>query len=225
LFTPDHRLLLDTVRNVTPNRLTIYEHIISPEIMEQILNHKFSELEKGEDTDLREFYHHYCRFFKEMTYDAVSFEAGIVDILPDSGAIFGGRPGPIQNREDYEKYPWQEIPERFWQAYDRHFEALCKCLPAGMKAVGGVGYGVFEISEDLVGYEQLSYMQVDTTATPKHNNGAIFVQTVVDYPLVEAISQNVVKHPVLPDAPSRAKLVERKSVKYTENMKIIFTWV
>jgi len=59
-------------------------------------------------------------------------------------------------------------------------------------------------------------MQVDTTATPKHNNGAIFVQTVVDYPLVEAISQNVVKHPVLPDAPSRAKLIERKSAKYTE---------
>jgi len=59
-------------------------------------------------------------------------------------------------------------------------------------------------------------MQVDTTATPKHNNGAIFVQTVADYPLVEAISQNVVKHPVLPDAPSQAKLQERQSAKYTE---------
>ena len=59
-------------------------------------------------------------------------------------------------------------------------------------------------------------MQMDTTATPKHNNGAIFVQTVADYPLVEAISQNVVKHPVLPDAPSRAKLQERQSAKYTE---------
>lgn len=59
-------------------------------------------------------------------------------------------------------------------------------------------------------------MQVDTTATPKHNNGAIFVQTIADYPLVEAISQNVVKHPVLPDAASRAKLQERQSAKYTE---------
>jgi len=59
-------------------------------------------------------------------------------------------------------------------------------------------------------------LQVDTTATPKHNNGAIFVQTVADYPLVEAISQNVVKHPVLPDAASRAKLTERQSAKYTE---------
>jgi len=59
-------------------------------------------------------------------------------------------------------------------------------------------------------------MQIDVTATPKHNNGAIFVQTVADYPLVEAISQNVVKHPVLPDAASRAKLVEQQSAKYTE---------
>jgi type III restriction enzyme len=59
-------------------------------------------------------------------------------------------------------------------------------------------------------------LQVDVTATPKHNNGAIFVQTVADYPLVEAIRQNVVKHPVLPDAPSRAKLAERQSAKYTE---------
>lgn len=59
-------------------------------------------------------------------------------------------------------------------------------------------------------------LQIDVTATPKHNNGAIFVQTVADYPLVEAIKQNVVKHPVLPDAESRAKLVEKTSAKYTE---------
>lgn len=59
-------------------------------------------------------------------------------------------------------------------------------------------------------------LQVDVTATPKHNNGAMFVQTVADYPLVEAIYQNVVKHPVLPDKPSREKLAERQSAKYTE---------
>lgn len=59
-------------------------------------------------------------------------------------------------------------------------------------------------------------IQVDVTATPRHNNGAIFVQTVSDYPLVEAIAQNVVKHPVLPDAASRAKLAEHKSPIITE---------
>ncbi|MBF8273919.1 MAG: Restriction endonuclease [Magnetococcales bacterium] len=59
-------------------------------------------------------------------------------------------------------------------------------------------------------------LQLDVTATPRHNNGAIFVQTISDYPLVEAISQNIVKHPVLPDAASRAKLQERQSSRYTE---------
>ncbi len=59
-------------------------------------------------------------------------------------------------------------------------------------------------------------VQVDVTATPRHDNGAIFVQTVSDYPLVEAIAQNVVKHPVLPDAASRAKLAEHKSPIITE---------
>ncbi len=59
-------------------------------------------------------------------------------------------------------------------------------------------------------------LQLDVTATPKHANGAIFVQTISDYPLVEAIKQNVVKHPLVPDGPSRAKLTEKKSSKFTE---------
>jgi len=59
-------------------------------------------------------------------------------------------------------------------------------------------------------------LQVDMTATPRSDSGAIFVQTISDYPLVEAISQNVVKHPVLPDSASRAKLTERQSSQYTE---------
>ncbi|MCL4688718.1 MAG: DEAD/DEAH box helicase family protein [Burkholderiales bacterium] len=59
-------------------------------------------------------------------------------------------------------------------------------------------------------------LQVDVTATPKHNDGAIFVQTVSDYPLVEAIYQNVVKHPTLPDAASLARLHEQQSAIFTE---------
>ncbi len=59
-------------------------------------------------------------------------------------------------------------------------------------------------------------LQIDVTATPKHNNGSIFAQTVSDYPLVEAIFQNVVKHPVLPDIASRAKLAEKKSAIFSE---------
>lgn len=58
--------------------------------------------------------------------------------------------------------------------------------------------------------------QFDLTATPKRVDGAIFVQTISDYPLVEAIRQGVVKTPVLPDEASRARLRDRQSASYAE---------
>ena len=61
--------------------------------------------------------------------------------------------------------------------------------------------------------------QFDLTATPKHNNGSIFVNTISDYPLVEAIRQKVVKKPVLPDEVSRSKLREHQSADFVENYR------
>jgi type III restriction enzyme len=58
--------------------------------------------------------------------------------------------------------------------------------------------------------------QFDLTATPKHEGGAIFAQTISDYPLVEAIRQGVVKTPVLPDAASQAKLHEVQTTRFTD---------
>jgi type III restriction enzyme len=76
-----------------------------------------------------------------------------------------------------------------------------------------------ELHNRLLQKDQKLSIQVDVTATPKHDNGSIFVQTISDYPLVEAIHQNVVKHPVLPDAPSRARLQETKSAKFSEQYR------
>jgi type III restriction enzyme len=74
-------------------------------------------------------------------------------------------------------------------------------LDAGLKRKGG-GNGLA--------------LQLDLTATPRGNKGGIFPQTISDYPLVEAIAQEVVKTPVLPDAASRARLTARPSDDYTE---------
>jgi len=160
-FNNDYRHMLAVLNNQRPLRLPIYEHIISPEIMEQVLNVQIVGLNEGDDDSLHEFFHHYCRFFQEMTYDTVSFEITITDQLPDHGAILGGRPGPIQNRQDFETYPWDELSELYWRTADRQFKALSQSLPAGMKALGGVGNGVFEISEDLVGFQYLAYLSQD----------------------------------------------------------------
>ena len=62
-------------------------------------------------------------------------------------------------------------------------------------------------------------LQVDSSATPRHNNGSIFVQTICDYPLVEAIQHGVVKTPVLPDKASREKLNEADSTDIIEQFR------
>ncbi len=62
-------------------------------------------------------------------------------------------------------------------------------------------------------------LQLDVTATPKKNDGSIFVQTISDYPLVEAIHQRIVKNPVVPDAASQGKLKENQSALFSERYR------
>ena len=75
------------------------------------------------------------------------------------------------------------------------------------------------INNNLVQKNSKLPLQIDVTATPKHQNGNIFVQTICDYPLVEAIAQGVVKSPILPDEASRGKLEEKTSSKFSERFR------
>ena len=75
------------------------------------------------------------------------------------------------------------------------------------------------INNNLIQKNSKLQLQIDVTATPKHQNGNIFIQTVSDYPLVEAIAQRVVKSPILPDEASRGKLEEKTSSKFSERYR------
>ena len=160
-FHPDHAHFAAVLKNERPARLPLYEHIISPGVMEEILGVRFADLLGGSGPELAEFFRHYCEFFRKMTHDVVSFEVCITEILPGHGALTGGKPGPIQCRSDLEAYPWDALPAIFRDRAAPRLDAMVAALPDGMKAVGGVGNGVFEISEDLVGLEYLPFMQVD----------------------------------------------------------------
>lgn len=160
-FEPDYRHILNAALNKRPARMPIYEHKVSPVIMGRVLGDDFEDLINGNDFDRREYFRKYCDFYKRMTYDTVSFEANITWILPDGGALRGGKAGPIQDRNDFNTYPWDELPNRYWNVASPQLNALIQCVPQGMKLIGGVGNGVFEISEDLVGLEYLAYMQYD----------------------------------------------------------------
>ena len=157
-FQPDYTNILKVLHNQRPGYLPLYEHHIDPPFISKVLEEDVSS-EGLNDSELEGYYHKVIGFWKEMNYDAFDFEAAICSILPGHGAIMGGMLGPIQTREDFSAYPWEDIPRIFRETYTPHFEAIRKALPEGMKAFGGCGYGIFETSQDLVGYEPLCLMQ------------------------------------------------------------------
>ena len=159
-FEPDYRHFRAVMRNIRPVRLPLYEHIVSPTVMERIMDSRFAALHDGDAADRAEFFRQFCAFFRTMTYDTVSYEVCISQIMPGPTALSGGL-GPIQSRADFDAYPWHELPDRFWAVATPRLDALVAALPPGMQAVGGVGNGVFELAEALVGMEHLPYMQVD----------------------------------------------------------------
>jgi len=157
-FQPDYTNILMVLNNQRPNYLPLYEHHIDAPFISKVLDEELS-FEGLNDNELEGYYSKVIGFWKDMTYDAFDFEAAICDIFPGHGAIMGGMKGPIQNRVDFDNYPWDNIPRIFKKTYIPHFEAIRKVLPQGMKAYGGCGYGIFEASQDLVGYEPLCLMQ------------------------------------------------------------------
>ena len=67
-----------------------------------------------------------------------------------------------------------------------------------------------DLHNGLVQRDSFLSLQLDVTATPRHNDGSTFVETISNYPLAEAIHQGIVKRPVIPDEASRRKLQERE---------------
>lgn len=55
-FQPDYRHIVDAVRNRRPRRLPLYEHIVSPQIMETILGVAFAGHERAPGEDARPFF-------------------------------------------------------------------------------------------------------------------------------------------------------------------------
>lgn len=133
-----------------------------PKVMEDITGHRPHDIMFSDDmAESREGFRQYWDFWRTMGYDTASMEFLVTDILVGGGALSNHGGGCISDRDDFEKYPWDEIPERFFEKfgpYIRNFEETC---PAGMKAIGGVGNGLFEAVQDIVGYMNLCYIEAD----------------------------------------------------------------
>ncbi len=161
-FEPDYTQLQGCAWNKEAKRLPLYEHNVSFKLIGEIIGKDIKSLYDGNDKDLDEFFSAYCGFFKDNGYDVVTFEQCIGPAMPGSGTLGNSALTPaIQTAEDFKKYPWEEVPELYFKMSGRYFEALRRNLPAGMKAIGGVGNGIFECVQDVVGFENLCFIKAD----------------------------------------------------------------
>lgn len=162
MFEPDYRNIVNAARNKEAARLPLYEHNVSMNKIGEIKGVDMQSLFQGDDRDIHEFFRIYCGFFEEYGYDVVTFEQCIGLVMPGAGALGDSRVTPvIQDEDDFRAYPWDEIPELYFNEYSKYFRALRDEMPEGMKAIGGVGNGIIECVQDLTGYEGLCYIAAD----------------------------------------------------------------
>lgn len=161
-FTPDYRNIVKVANNEWVDRIPLYEHIIGPKVMKEITGTSPYDLMFSKDmAESKEGFRQYWDFFKQMGYDTASLEFCICGILINGGALGSHKEGCIKTREDFEKYPFDELPELFFKEYAPYLKNFAETCPAGMKAVGGVGNGLFETVQDLVGYMDLCFLKSD----------------------------------------------------------------
>lgn len=154
-YKPNYQNIVDVALNRKPQHIPLYEHYVSYNMIEKITNTQLSRYYWGTPEELRLMFANYTAFFRDYGYDAVSFECCVTDILPHGGALSGSRKGYIDSQETFDAYPWESVKELYINRFKPYFDALAESMPDGMKAIGGVGNGVFEIVQDLVGYENL----------------------------------------------------------------------
>ncbi len=161
-FAPDYTNIVDCAYNRVPKRIPLYEHNVSPNKIGEIIGKDFSHLLDGTSNEQDEFFKLYCGFFKDYGYDVVTFEECITAILPNGGCLaHSATPPAITDRETFDAYSWDELENIYFKRNTPRFEALRRNMPEGMKAIGGVGNGLFECVQDLVGYENLCYLSID----------------------------------------------------------------
>jgi hypothetical protein len=75
-FTPDYNHVLDVLYNRKPKRLPLYEHHIELPFINKCVD-KEIVLNGNSQEDYNEYYAQLICFWKDYTYDAFDFEAGV----------------------------------------------------------------------------------------------------------------------------------------------------
>jgi uroporphyrinogen decarboxylase len=160
-FEPDYRHMVDAAYNKEAERLPLYEHGFDFSVVEKIINEPVVQLLDSTYADHVEAYRRMVRCGIQLGYDCIPFERGMTELVQQNAGLMGLAPAIVENMDDLEKFPWDKKLDEYIRLFDGHFNALREALPEGMKAVGGIGNGLFETVQDFVPFQELVFLQVD----------------------------------------------------------------
>ncbi|MFP4563108.1 MAG: uroporphyrinogen decarboxylase family protein [Spirochaetia bacterium] len=160
-YEPDFTNLVDAALNRMPSRLPLYEHMVSPVVLSVLTGKDIRDLLTGDERDREEGFRIAAEYLAGLGYDVFPYEGCMVELIQGGNGLMG-RSGPlIESRRDIEEFPWEDIPNRYFDKFDPSFRALSRVLPPGMKAIAGVGNGLFEVVQDFVPLTDLAYLEID----------------------------------------------------------------
>ena len=161
-FQPDYHHILDAAQNRKPKRVPLYEHGFHPDVMEKLLGKPFWKMMmEGDHVDKVEAYRRFCEFGVQHGYDVIPVEFGACYVVQGGLALCGRAPALIKDMADIEKFTWDDLPAKFIATWDAQYRALAEALPPGMKAVGGIGNGIFETAQDFVPLLDMAFLRAD----------------------------------------------------------------
>lgn len=118
-------------------------------------------LYQGSPHERSEFSRLHNEFYRTMGYDIIPFERGLCGIVQGGRGLTGVSPGIVTSREDLSRFPFGRAVDDYFAMWEQDISLACESIPDGMALVGGVGNGVFEVVQDLVGYTNLCLMRAD----------------------------------------------------------------
>jgi uroporphyrinogen decarboxylase len=160
-YQPDWRRIVRAARNQQNETFPLYEHAVSPLVLDQLMGKPVSTLMEGDAQEKEEALSLSCSYLASIGYDVFPFEGCIVEVIQGGDGLCGIAGPLFSNLQELDSYPWDEVPERYFQRFDPYFRALRRRLPPGMKAVAGVGNGLFEIVQDFVPITNLAFLEMD----------------------------------------------------------------
>ena len=160
-FEPDYTHMVDAAYNREAKRLPLYEHGFDPGVVEMIIGEEVRPLFSGSYADKVEAYRRICRCGIQLGYDCIPFEICVTMVVQECRGLMGHGDVLVRSMEDLEAWPWEAKPAEYIGRFKEYFDALRAALPAGMKAIGGVGNGLFETVQDFVPFQELAFLQVD----------------------------------------------------------------